>query len=121
MEKRKSAFHAHRNTSDAETAIITHITAALMAEPPRQITIIEASHDEDTDTVILAGEVENHQTREAVERIAAQYPGVSAVVNTLAIGPRRLPPPTDEAQHAEYDIHVASVSENAWDESGFSK
>jgi hypothetical protein len=112
MEKRKSTFHSHQKARDAETNIITHITAALMVEPPHEITIIEASHDEDTDTVVLTGEVENHRTRETVEKIAAEYPGVSAVVNTLAVGPQRLPDHTDGAPEEEYDVHVASVPED---------
>lgn len=112
MEKRKPTVNPHQKTGDAETTIITYVTAALMAKPPHQITIIEAAHNEQTDTVVLAGEVEDQRTREAVERIAAQYPGVSAVVNTLAIGPRRLPPPADEARHVDYDVHVASVPRN---------
>lgn len=68
------------------TAIVTGVTAALLADPPPCLTIIEVSHNEGI--VTLKGEVGSAQVRAKTEQIAARHPEVNGIVNTLHVTPR---------------------------------
>jgi len=83
---RDGAAGAIEKRGKVNTAIVTGVTAALLAEPPPHLTVVEVSHDEGT--VTLKGEVGSDQVRVKTEQIAARHPKVNSIVNTLRVTPR---------------------------------
>ena len=71
-----------------ETAIVLQVSAALLADPPMQLTVIEVSSEEGV--VTLTGEVGSSQVHYMAGKIASDYPGVTSAINELVIRQRAL-------------------------------
>lgn len=69
--------------SGVETAIVLEVTAALVANPPRELTVIEVMSREGV--VTLKGQVGNTQLHTMAGEIASSHPGVEETVNALEI------------------------------------
>jgi osmotically-inducible protein OsmY len=69
--------------SNLETMLVLQMTAALVANPPTELTIINVA--DEAGTVTLSGQVSSPTLRVMAEEIAARYPGVSRTVNDLEI------------------------------------
>jgi osmotically-inducible protein OsmY len=69
--------------SGVETAIVLEVTAALVANPPRELTVIEVKSREGV--VTLKGEVGSTQLHTMAGEIASSHPGVEETVNALEI------------------------------------
>jgi len=69
--------------SSVETAIVLELSAALLADPPTQLTMIRVDNEEGI--VTLTGEVGNAEVRRMVGEIASSHPGVASAINDLQI------------------------------------
>ncbi len=81
-----NATDATEKRAEVNTAIVTGVTAALLADPPPHLTVVEVAHDQGT--VTLKGEVGSAKVRTKTEQIAARHPKVNGIVNTLRVTPR---------------------------------
>ncbi len=85
------------NVLDTDTAIVAAVTAALAQDPRTKDAVIEVISDRGV--VTLKGQVESGEVRRVAEVIAAQQPGVVAVINELEVLPQEelpnipVPPP----------------------------
>jgi osmotically-inducible protein OsmY len=66
-----------------DTAIVAQVTAALLANPPAKLTVVEVTNEQGV--VTLKGQVDSLETRKMAQEIAAHYPGVSTVINALEV------------------------------------
>jgi osmotically-inducible protein OsmY len=71
------------NALTTDTSIVAHITAALSSDPRTDVAIVGVINERGV--VNLKGQVDDPNTREAVERIARQQPGVVDVINDLEV------------------------------------
>lgn len=74
---------------DLATALLLEVTAALVADPPTELTIIEVA--DEAGIVTLSGRVSDPRFRALAEQIVAGYPGVSRAVNDLQVVQRLSP------------------------------
>jgi osmotically-inducible protein OsmY len=72
-------------SAELTTMLVLQMTAALVANPPTELTIINVA--DEAGTVTLSGQVSNSAVRAMAERIAAEYPGVSQTVNEIEVVP----------------------------------
>lgn len=72
-----------------QTAIVLQVTAALLAEPPTELTIIEVNSKQGT--VTLTGHVGSARLYTMAGEIASKHPGVESTVNDIEIRKRGLP------------------------------
>ena len=85
-------------TPDRVTALVLQMTAALVADPPTELTIINVA--DEAGTVTLSGRVSDPRFRALAEKIAAGYPGVSRTANDLEVAP----PPRDRGYTEKEDL-----------------
>ena len=76
---------------NVETAIVLELGAALLAEPPSQLTMIRV--DNEKGIVTLTGEVDNPEVRRMAGEIASSHPGVASAINDLQISSSHADPP----------------------------
>jgi len=67
----------------ADTLIVTEVIAALLADPPTRLTVIDVAVKESV--VTLCGRVNSAAIYRWAEEVAARQPGVFRVVNALQI------------------------------------
>lgn len=70
-------------TTDLATTLLLQMTAALVADPPTELTIIEVA--DEAGIITLSGRVSDHRFRAMAEEIASGHPGVSQAVNDLEV------------------------------------
>ncbi|MFW6042247.1 MAG: BON domain-containing protein [Chloroflexota bacterium] len=71
-------------TGEAEPPLLQRVEAALAADPRTSDVVVEVI--EERGVITLKGEVGDPQTRETVQQVVAQVPGVLSVVNQLRFG-----------------------------------
>lgn len=76
---------AENRPAGVETAIVLELTAALLADPPTQLTVIGVNNDEGI--VTLTGEVGDAEVRRMAGEIASSHPGVASAINDLQVSP----------------------------------
>lgn len=69
--------------SDLGTVLLLQMTAALAADPPTELTIIEVV--DESGTVTLSGQVSDERLRTMAEDIAIGHPDVTQAINEVKV------------------------------------
>ena len=65
------------------TALLMELAAALIADPPTALTVVEIR--DKAGMVTLSGQVGSREVRKRLEQITSQHPGVLCTINDLDV------------------------------------